>query len=68
MKITAELAIYEIDGSEVGGGDPHLGVESHWNRTGHDGFVVLTLPDGHSYTVSTSSLKEAVERCSGFRK
>ncbi len=68
MNICASMAIYEIDGSDVGGADPHLEVGSHWNKTGHDGFVVLKLPDGHSYTVATRSLKEAVERCTGFSR
>lgn len=64
MKVQTEIAVYERDGKEC---YDKMEVRSHWNRTGHDGFVVVCI-DGKEYTVSAAALIEAVNRCHGFRR
>jgi hypothetical protein len=63
MNVTVEMPIREIDGEEPKGGDPHLVVKSHWNRTSD---LVVLYVSGHKYTVEACALRKAVERATGF--
>lgn len=63
MRVEISMPIYEIDGSEPKGGDPHLIIESHWNRTSD--FVVLVL-GGHKYAVAVDAISKAINRATGF--
>ncbi len=68
MKVECTLAVYELDGVRWGrSGKPPstLIVRAHRIDNGVSGLVVVEI-DGHSYSVATQDLKEAINRCSGF--
>lgn len=67
MKIEAELAIYEVDGKEPSPNDDRLviGISSHWNRNGHDGLVVLSIPGSPTISVVGRDLIKAIARATG---
>lgn len=56
MKVTARLNTYDDSAAD------HILVESHWNRNGSLGFVVLIIK-GERFTVSAQYLKKAISSC-----
>ena len=66
MKVTNELKIYEINGTDLGiKAAPFavITVESHWNR---DELVVIRCGDT-SYTVSANQLQAALKNATNWR-
>lgn len=58
IKVSNEVTIYEIDGTETKGIPmPTMNVHSHWNR---DSLVVLEVA-GQRVTVSAADLRMAIE-------
>lgn len=67
MKVVSEISIIEVDGKEeLILGTEKLIVESHWNRNGYNGLIVLKLPNGKTITVSSKQLTKAIECCTGL--
>jgi len=65
MEVKVKLKILEVDGETtvVGAPDRELIVTSHdtWNDI--PGCVVLTTPNGKSYTIDGQALRKAITRC-----
>ena len=57
MDVTCKVAIYEIDGSEEGLGQPELLVQTHWNST----TKVNLMFQGKQITVVAVDLHKAID-------
>jgi len=67
MKVETKIRVYEVDGREDKApmDDEGLTLESHWNRNGHGGLVILKRGK-MNITVAASDLEEAAKRCVGL--
>jgi hypothetical protein len=68
-KVTATVDIDEVNGEYLSVGEgKELVVESHWNRNGWDGLVVLKIP-GLKGTISVHAdeMIQAIERCHNLK-
>ena len=65
-KVTYLIDIVEKDGKDCLIPRDSIIAQSHWNRDGWNGLVVLTLPNGMRFTVTAKDLKEAAARCTSL--